>query len=913
MGRAIEERLEAEPNAEDGLFLQRIGTRVAFHPGLARGPLFQRFLRVLTTADSAGATAEEPPKTTRSLLATLYELLLADPSLIHTLVQQEGGAPFRALLRRITSEINNFTAQVRVISLKLYALLNTLARANGLLLDRVPELDEQLPATLSRFIHDPHPKVRKASLDLIYYCHLSGYPLSASLYPVSVECLKDDYEYVRLGALRIVWLISKLYPLEVIEVRKHDYSDSIRLVDDAFVKVCDMVNDISMTIRTEACVLLGSYFDVQFNYLSQTLSKKIMSHLKRRPAFAKGGSKRDGGSGRSNRNIIPVAEGDMDVESDDFRILDSGACGAFVHGLEDEYREVRNAAINSICELCLQSAEFSQQAVDYLVDIFNDEIDYVRLNAITSLTKIASRYPITLDREQLQIIFGVMEDADPKIRQSIHSLVSSVLLADVPALMTTVETLSDSLLRHSDDQASIYRCLRSVGYRHRNSIDSALVEKLLKIEKHFLTREINQDDLVLTAHLALILNAAENRSAFMSILPPFIFNYIPYLHDKFPDCFPEPRRLGGAARDRATEYLTDSVLKTSIVPRARLDNITAVPRDICLRIPAVLTLVKQGQRSRAQRFIRQQIQQLRTTIAFDPSPITPAPGKLVQPFLQSLALVLNAQALVGRTSDTAAWCNLPGDLMARAYRLEHAYLGHSPQTRYALGLLRLFAHILFTFIPASKGERRDPPQLQALRAQLVQTEVPATQFNSQLYRFAQQLQLEPCGDRDCFKPVSVNITQPISNPDKPLTVLGAFPLSLTIEATLYWIHDLSAIRIRLTLPDFTNVYFQPPLIHFTPTGPLSYRLQTTVGHSLSGYSGLSTVELALVLAYPLECPEIDASLSRNSSSDQKRCLSQATSDDNDDNPSEESTVSDLAYVDLLVKPIQIFTNLVPTA
>jgi integrator complex subunit 4 len=43
--------------------------------------------------------------------------------------------------------------------------------------------------------------------------------------------------------------------------------------------------------------------------------------------------------------MIPVAEGDFDVESEEFRILDSGACGAFVHGLEDEYKEVRNATI----------------------------------------------------------------------------------------------------------------------------------------------------------------------------------------------------------------------------------------------------------------------------------------------------------------------------------------------------------------------------------------------------------------------------------------------------------------------------------------------------------------------------------------------------------------------------------------
>lgn len=50
---------------------------------------------------------------------------------------------------------------------------------------------------------------------------------------------------------------------------------------------------------------------------------------------------------RQSGKMIPVAEGDFDVESEEFRILDSGACGAFVHGLEDEYKEVRNASIGA--------------------------------------------------------------------------------------------------------------------------------------------------------------------------------------------------------------------------------------------------------------------------------------------------------------------------------------------------------------------------------------------------------------------------------------------------------------------------------------------------------------------------------------------------------------------------------------
>ena len=57
-------------------------------------------------------------------------------------------------------------------------------------------------------------------------------------------------------------------------------SEEVRLVDDAFIKICNMVNDGSMKVRAEAMGLLGSLHLVSFVYLEQTLDKKLMSHLR---------------------------------------------------------------------------------------------------------------------------------------------------------------------------------------------------------------------------------------------------------------------------------------------------------------------------------------------------------------------------------------------------------------------------------------------------------------------------------------------------------------------------------------------------------------------------------------------------------------------------------------------------------
>jgi integrator complex subunit 4 len=55
----------------------------------------------------------------------------------------------------------------------------------------------------------------------------------------------------------------------------------------------------------------------------------------------------------------------------------------------------------------MNNQDFAVLALDFLVDMFNDEIEEVRLKAIDSLTKI-SRY-IVLWEDQLEIILAALE------------------------------------------------------------------------------------------------------------------------------------------------------------------------------------------------------------------------------------------------------------------------------------------------------------------------------------------------------------------------------------------------------------------------------------------------------------------------------------------------------------------------
>ena len=50
--------------------------------------------------------------------------------------------------------------------------------------------------------------------------------------------------------------------------------------DDSFIRTCDMVTDISISVRSLATTLLGQFRKVSEKFLLQTLDKKLMSHLK---------------------------------------------------------------------------------------------------------------------------------------------------------------------------------------------------------------------------------------------------------------------------------------------------------------------------------------------------------------------------------------------------------------------------------------------------------------------------------------------------------------------------------------------------------------------------------------------------------------------------------------------------------
>ncbi|KAI9506328.1 armadillo-type protein, partial [Coemansia spiralis] len=400
----------------------------------------------------------------------------------------------------------------------------------------------ELFETISNYTADPHPKVRQTALNSLLHQHIMGAVLPVETYDDCVAATKDDFEQVRLVALELVWAISNAYPEYPVVIQKFKVSESIRLLDDAFVKICDMVNDCSVVVRQRACSILGRFKSVDSKFLSQTFSKQVMSHLRR--FVPKGMMRGYGGRNRGVRSahskgFIPTPEGDTDVESEEFKLLDSGAAGAFVHGLEDEYQEVRDAAIESITELCTASADFSVKAVDFLVDMFNDSSDRVRLCAIRALVAIGGRSLIQLTEEQLSIAYSAMKDSSYHVREGIYKFLAVSTLARPEWLEHLMAGFRTNLEKYPEDQLEIYKTLKVLGLNHSQVITAPFVRTLLGISEHYLSREARIDDIVYAGNVILIMNTKPHmRKAIAMVLPDYVFSHLPYLKDKYPNSLP---------------------------------------------------------------------------------------------------------------------------------------------------------------------------------------------------------------------------------------------------------------------------------------------------------------------------------------------------------------------------------------
>lgn len=351
------------------------------------------------------------------------------------------------------------------------------------------DAEKELMSLISFYMDSSDARTRAQAMNSLLCMGSRGIELPASLYFRAEKALKDDYECGRKEALQLMFELSQRHPEYVIQLP--DSQTEIRLIDDAFAKICSAISDLSMQIRTQAAELLGGMRQVNNEFLCQTLDKKLMSNMRRKKtSHERALDNYTSGEWSSGRKWADDAPQEY-VNSESISLIDSGACGALVQGLEDEFLEVRMASVNSMCQLALTNPPFAELSLDFLVDMFNDEIESVRLQAIYSLTKI-SRH-IILREDQIEVMLGSLEDYSVEVREGLHLMLGACKVSTRACLTMVVQKLLDVLSKYPQDKLSAYGCLRKIGMKHPE-LCMSLTPQLIQDHPFFDSAEKDVED-----------------------------------------------------------------------------------------------------------------------------------------------------------------------------------------------------------------------------------------------------------------------------------------------------------------------------------------------------------------------------------------------------------------------------------
>lgn len=734
---------------------------------------------------------------------------------------------------------------------------------------------------ISDYFGDQDPRVRTAAIKAMLQLHERGMKIHQIIYEQACRLLADDYEQVRSAAVQMVWVLSLLYPESIVPIPSSN--EEIRLVDDAFGKISHMVSDGSWMVRVQAAKTLGSMLLVSPHFLEQTLDKKLMSDLRRKRTaherakelFASG----EFSSGRKWADDAPKER----LDTNTVNLIASGACGAFVHGLEDEMFEVRIAAVEALCQLARSSPSFAEKCLDFLVDMFNDEIEEVRLESIHVLREISTH--ITLREDQLDTVLAVLEDSSRDIREALHELLCYTNVSTKECIQLALLELLKNLNKYPSDRNSVWKCLKFLGSRHPTLV-LPLVPELLSTHPYFDTPEPDMDDPAYIAVLVLVFNAAKSCPTLPALFSDHTFRHYAYLRDSLSHLVP-PLRLPG----RKQVYGLDSV--ESGCASGSVESAQLFLQQSLNRISTVQNLEAPGAQDLLIFTIRdlQRLGELQTELA--------GAADFCATYLRCQLLLMKALqdklwnmavplCLKQNVTATAA----AQQILEETYKLEFMYSGLESRQVATIHHVRLQAKALQLILSARTRQGLDPLNsscekfLQDVDSfqRLFLTELPNLQdcFVEKLLEVMPRLSsckpvelvkilqttLRQSGLLQLRLPEQIhrataNIIEPTGESDNPLRFTSGLVVALDIDATLEHVQDpQNTIKVQVLYPDGQSHVIHPKPGDFRKPGPNRHRLITQVYLSHTAWTEPSQIEVRLLLAYSSSSASLSSSASK---------------------------------------------------
>ncbi|VVA14332.1 PREDICTED: integrator complex subunit 4 [Prunus dulcis] len=345
------------------------------------------------------------------------------------------------------------------------------------------------------FTKDPYPYVRKVALDGLVDLSKNGViedpDMIEGCYFRAVELLNDMEDCVRSAAVRTVCAWGLMLVACKSETKAY-WSDEV------FVKLCSTVRDMSMEVRVEAFCALGKIEMVSEEILLQTLSKKVLVTMKGKKSLAQ-------------------------CSDEQLETSGSSVAGAFMHGLEDEFHEVRKAACHSLRTLTILCAKFAGEALNLLIDVLNDDSILVRLQAFETMHRMASFDCLTVQETHMHMFLGTLVDNDTLIRSSARKILKLAKLQKLKLFRLTIDALLENLERHPQDEADVLSVLFHIGRNHGKFV-VRIIEEVFPQMEPMSNGKLGFDSVRVAALLVLAISAPLSHERDCNI-PPTIFSY----------------------------------------------------------------------------------------------------------------------------------------------------------------------------------------------------------------------------------------------------------------------------------------------------------------------------------------------------------------------------------------------------
>ncbi|RWS31998.1 integrator complex subunit-like protein [Leptotrombidium deliense] len=751
---------------------------------------------------------------------------------------------------------------------------------------------------LRDFSHYFDPRVRNDALSTILRLHDRGLKLDFSLYSEFCVALNDDYEGCRMTAMKLLEVLSHLYSDCLVCVNQGD--EQIRLVDDAFAKICSMMNDSSIAVRTEAATLLGNISEVSFSFLSQTLNKTLMSNLrKKKSAHERSRESYSAGEWSSGRKWADDAPHE-ELCPDTINLMDIGACGAFIHGLEDEFMEVRMATLEALCKLAIAFPQFAEQSMDFVVDMFNDEIEDIRLKAIQCLSKI-SQQKIVLRGDQIEIILSVLEDSSIDIREALHEMLGNCKISTKEALKSCIENLIENLKKYSEDRNSIWKCFQKLGANHAE-LTLPLVPELLGIHPFLDLTEPSLEDITHIAILILVFNAAEKCPDITKVFVRHTIQHYVYLRDYYSSLVPNILSLNNNVEVKLTSLdlsnnehnsaqsflfsVFERIGKSMASERMNLDRQTSI---IELLIRDLQRLGKiEPMMSHASDFLKQYLEcqmALRKILsnnnwinAFLLSSLQSSSfrSSLQQILQTTFALVHQFHgmhplhlSLILQTRVKALALQLIAVIHgsnASALTLCDAFLEEVKTLERHLVNNQLKPDALVESMLREIGVLEHPKPGSVARALQPLFLLSSTTLSAQTLDLTELVRENTFSSLKEIKKSSCTIDEPKGRSENPLKFTAGLILTIKLDAVLYNIKDIKNVRLKIHYPDQQTHFILPRLSDFRPLNSdnedtKNYRLYTNVYISHGVWTEAAYVDICLVLDFREKCSHLTVSQS----------------------------------------------------